>query len=241
MALPIDPDEVFNTWLESAEVQDIVDDAADLGEIVPYLKHALAAYQFVRRQRVKWFLRSLKNATDELSPKKKEAFDRMINSTAGAEVLADYTDKVVRTSSKTASAALAILYADVDDKLYSPEFKLSAAIALEGISEEAIDSFLLLSDVKIFVPSENQPEAPYPVVIANDKLISDLNESLQILIDKETRVALIQDLINRGLFLPDYGGARLGDGGVGITFGIGEISKRFLILLSKARSFLPEV
>ena len=66
----------------------------------------------------------------------------LINSTAGVEVLADYIDKVVRTSSKTASAALAILYADVDDKSYSPEFKLSAAIALEGISEEAIDSFL---------------------------------------------------------------------------------------------------
>lgn len=178
-------------------------------------------------------------AVGEMPEAKKKAFEDLLKSNEGGEILAEYLDTVLRTSSKTAIAALAILYADTDHKRYSPDFKLAAAIALEGISEQKVDAFLDLSQANDFIPANNQPNPPYPVAVANDKFIDALPTTAGLLRPPATRAAIISDLINRGLLLPDYASSRWGDGGVGLTFGVSDTTEKFARLLREARSILP--
>ena len=230
----------FEEWLDNTELAELVGEAADLAEYLPYVKGILGAVGWFRRKRAKLFLKSLKRAADELTPQKKKAFERLLRSTAGAAVLSEYAESVIRTASKSAIAAMALLYSDVENELYSLDFKLSAALALQGISERQVDVFLALSSVEDFITPDNQPELPYPVAIANDELASSFPELAGVLEPPESRVALVRDLIARGLFLPDFASARYGEGGVGVTFGLGDSTLKYQELLLRARALMPD-
>lgn len=238
--LPMLPeDETFEEWIEKTPLVDLIGEATDLAEFTPYVKAVLGAVSWFRRKRAKAFLKSLKGAADSLPPEKREALEKLMRSKLGAAILSEYAESVIRTSSETAIAAMALLYADAENEVYSPEFKLAAAISLRGISEREVDVFVALSGVDEFITAKNQPELPYPVAIANDGLASKYPELADVLEPPESRVAVVRDLIGRGLFLPDFASARLGDGGVGVTFGIGAWAHMYRELLMRARSLLP--
>jgi hypothetical protein len=232
-------DEPFEEWLEKTPIVDLIGEATDLAEFTPYVKAVLGAVSWFRRKRAKAFLRSLKDAADGLPPDKREALDKVMRSKAGAAILSEYAESVIRTSSETAIAAMALLYSDSENEIYSPQFKLAAAISLRGISEREVDVFLALSGVKEFITAKNQPELPYPVAIANDGLVTNFPGLADVLGPAESRVAIVHDLIGRGLLLPDFASSRYGDGGVGVTFGIGAWSHTYRELLTRARSVIP--
>lgn len=241
MTLPALPErESFEEWLEKTPLVELIGEAADLAEFTPYVKAVLGAVSWFRRKRAKDFLRSLKRAADDLPPEKRDAFQKVLKSRAGAAILSEYAESVIRTASETAVASMALMYSDAENEIYSTEFKLAAATALRGISEREVDVFIALSGVDEFITSENQPELPYPVAIANDGLVSQFSELADVLAPAETRVAIVRDLIARGLLLPDFASARYGGGGVGVTFGIGEWASKYRELFIRARSLLPD-
>jgi hypothetical protein len=231
----------YPQWLENLDISDLVSATPELAEYVPYIRSIFGAVKWVRNQRARHFLRSLKRVDESLPEDKRKRLHDRLKDPAAAEILADYADTVLRTASPTATAALALLYADADDEAFSPEFKQVAILALQGIRESQVDAFLDLAAVDQFITSKNQPELLYPVAIANDKLVSGLKKASTFLSPPEVRVAVIDDLIQRGLLLPDFASARLGDGGVGKTYGIGTITRQFLDLMTKAKALLPVV
>lgn len=240
MALQMLPeDETYETWLESLELAEYVGEATDLAEFIPYVKSFVGAVSWFRRYRARAFLKSLKHTADEFSDDKREKFEKVLRSKEGAEILAEYAETAIRTASITAIAALALLYADTENEMYSPEFKLSSALAFQGLTDSHIDAFLALSKADNFISEENLPNMPYPVVVASDNLVASLDDYPDHMVTAETRVSLINDLISRGLLLPDYASARLGDGGVGVTFGVGESTEKYRQLLLKAKTLLP--
>ena len=229
----------YADWIEALDIEDVASEVTDIAEFAPYVKYVVGAYKWYRTWRAKRFLRALRTAADEMPEAKKKALDRLLKSNEGGEILAQYVDSVLRTSSKTAIVALALLYADADHETYPREFKLAAALALEGISEQEVDAFLDLSQVTDFIPARNQPNPPYPVAVANDKLIDSFPNTAEFLRPPATRVAVVNDLINRGLLLPDFASARYSDGGVGPTYGVSDATRKFAGLLNAARALLP--
>ena len=241
MTLPTLPEgESFEEWLEKIPLLEFIGEAADLAEFTPYVKPVLGAVIWFRRKRVKDFLRSLKRADDDLPPEKRDTFQRLLKSRAGAAIVSEYVESVIRTASETAVAAMALMYSDAENEIYSPEFKLAAATALRGISEREVDVFIALSGVVEFRTSVKQPEPPYPIAIADDELVSQFPELADVLAPAETRVAIVRDLIARGLLLPDFASARWGGGGADVPFGIGEWASKYRELFIRARSLLPD-
>jgi hypothetical protein len=233
-------DDFFGYADDIAEFSRLAGEVSDLTELVPYIKAAVGAVRWYRTHRAIHFFRSLHHLVAPLPEETKKEFYSILNSKEGAKVLSEYTETVIRTGSATAIAALAILYADTKHSSYSLEFKTSAALALQGLPELEVDAFLDLASVEDFITRDNQPELPYPVAVANDELISSLPRTASALANDEVRVAVVRDLINRGLFLPDFASARLSDGGVGTTYGIGQSTIAFKELLAEAKNLLPD-
>jgi hypothetical protein len=181
--------------MEQLDLDKLIDQVPELAEYVPYLRAVYAAGKWIRNERAKHFLRSLKAAAETLPPERKAEFERRLSSAAEAEILSDYADTVLETASKTATAALALLYADVGDIDYPKPFKVAAVLALHGITEEEVDAFLKLSSAQKFVGPKNQPSLPYPVAVANDQLIADLHITSGALASPESRVAVVNDLV----------------------------------------------
>jgi len=241
------PEEIILTddypdWIDQIDLPDLVGEVGELSEFMPYAKYIVGAYRWYRSLRAKRFLQSMSRAADGMDDEEKAKLEKILKSKEGGELLAEFVKSILNTSSKSAITAMALLYADVEEGNYSTDFKLSAVNALEGISEQSIDAFLELSSVDTFIPALNLPNVPYPVVIASDGLIDKLNPPARdILGPPDSRVIIISDLIRRGLLLPDFASARLGDGGVGLTYGISDEITKFVQLIQSARSLLPIV
>lgn len=96
-------------------VAELPDEFDEIGKLVPYAKHALTVYKFIRKERFILFLKSINAAEEQLGEKERERFAKYVNSNLGKDLLSEYVETVLRTSSLTAIAALRILYADVRD------------------------------------------------------------------------------------------------------------------------------
>jgi hypothetical protein len=160
---------------------------------VPYAKHVYAAYQWNQRRRIGAFLRSLNRTVDDLPHEDRQQFDRFINSNEGGELLADFSDHVIRTRSQTAIAVLAILYgtpsSEIDD-----DTKARIALAMGGISEGSLDVFLTLSDSR----HELAPTDAELIMLSNEHV--EGNPSLRARgWFPHVWVVAIDDLVARGL------------------------------------------
>ena len=173
--------------------------------VLPYARHVYAAYQWLRDRRFKAFLTSLNGAAADLSREERERFDAYINSECGGEILADFAEQAVRTRSRTALAALAILYAHPDA---DAERKAQTALALDGVSERSLDCFLLLWRQRADLRREKMELAT--ISDATVESHSTLNAAGW---SDDAWVAAVDDLIARGLLGADPSAAgRLGGG-----------------------------
>jgi hypothetical protein len=149
---------------------EVIDEYSDLLKVAPIAKYVVGAYRWIRTWRIKTFIRALNTAADDLSAEDREKLDKYLSSKPGLEILADFADAAVRSRSPTAIAALALLYADMKDQRYSKDFKAAAAHALEGISEDVVEAFLLLISNEQSIP--HVPGTPYPVMVLQDSVVA---------------------------------------------------------------------
>ena len=223
------------------EIRDIIqnidpDDLEGLSKLVPYVKQAISAYQWVKQKRMTLFLKTLAKSEENLTEYQKEKLQKILSSEDGKELLAEYADSVIRTSSRTGIAALAILYGDVDDKKFRGAFKSLAALSLEGISEEAVDLFLALSEGQRFSKLVDD-KGPYKIYFCDNHFLSYFPDLNYLLNQPAEIVAITNDLIRRRLLVPDHAYSRIGGGEVSIPFGLSETSILFQKLLKLAREF----
>lgn len=213
------------------------DDLEAASKLFPYVRQALTAYQWVKRKRMSLFLRTLAKSEEKLDDRQKETFKRIISSEGGKELLAEYADSVIRTSSQTSIAALAILYGDVENEKYPAAFKSVAAIALEGISETAIDLFLALTQGQR-VSRLVDDEGPYKIYFCSDHLLSFFPHLSHLRGQPEETVIIVNELIRRNLLLPDRPQARIAGDDFSIPYGLSETSQQFEKLLNSARGHI---
>ncbi|MES2304658.1 MAG: hypothetical protein V4558_04085 [Gemmatimonadota bacterium] len=169
----------------------------------------------------------------------RQRLDELLATEAGAEILSDFADTAVRTASRTVGAALAILYTDSDNASYAPELKGQACVALDGLSDRAVDLFLYLTEVE---ETDRAPdgavESPvyfFDAIRARKPEISTLAPSLAV------QIALIDDLQNRGLLLREHTMRWGGAGSTGVTYIVGDFTQVMRRLLLRARSVLPDI
>lgn len=215
------------------ELADLNDEVQDL---VPYVRACAKAYQLIRKRRIVHFLRSLDRALAMRDEKVRRKFEESVLSDVGCQLLADYCDTVLLTSSRIAQSALALLFADAADAEFSPQLKQRAIAAFRDCSDPLVELFIQLVEL----PLSERQELPYTIRFF-ERRDRDRFPSLQSLAGSDEDAAVrVCDLIRRGLLMPDPAGARFGGGGDewSIAFGISHETRVFHRLLIDAREML---
>lgn len=217
-------------------VDELPDDFDELAKLIPYLKVTWKAYKFVQQKRIVLFLKAMNETSGGANSKDKEKFSKYINSNLGKELLSEYADTAIRTSSIVAIAALGILYGDMDDSRYPAGFKRLACFALQGSTDHLVEAFVTLVDLP---PSSTV--GPYPIHSLSQDTLESSQELERIIGNAEDAFAYVNDMIRRGLFLPDYAPSRSAGGGWFINFGCTEISHNLRDLVLKAKDILIRI
>lgn len=217
-------------------IGDIADLDDELQEVLPYVQTCAKAYRWIRKKRIVHFLRSLDSALSGTDEREREKFEKYVFSDPGQELLADYSDTVLLTSSRIAQSALALLFADVDNAKYSEAFKRMATTSLRGCSDQLVHLFVHLLEL----PFEQRNEAPYAVRFIDPADLDRFSVLHCLAATNEEAIIFTNDLIRRGMLMPDHAGGRLGgdEGDWSFVFGISNDSMTFLTLLKRAEAML---
>ncbi|GMV21036.1 MAG: hypothetical protein AMXMBFR57_09850 [Acidimicrobiia bacterium] len=219
----------------TAKADEIVQDYGDLIEVVPYAAEVVAAYRFVRQRRVRSFLRSLADATSDLDSAGRERFRTYIESVPGRELLAEFAETSLRSKTQTATAALAILYADVDCTRFPREFIADAVPALESLTDRTIDAFLLLSKHAAAL-AQTPDRGPYTVVAITGSVVGAEPELSGWSTEAAEWCRVVGDLTQRGILTADWAaGSRLADDDWRAYFALSLFSGNMSKLLNEAR------
>jgi len=217
-------------------IDSIAIDEKEFFEKIPYAKETLAVWVMYRKRRIGIFLKSIDKASGTMSGKDKEQFNDYISSPFGRELLMEYSDSVLSTSSLIAISALGIIYADINNEIYTDDFKRITCRSLQGVTDGLIEAFILLCDLKL-----KTEKGPYPLC----KLDEDEFESSESLKDRietsEDAFACIAELIRRGMFLPDHIPSRIAGGKWFINFGVTKTSLEIKKLLLRAKILLEAI
>lgn len=219
--------------------EDLLEGAEDTLGLHELGSVAFKAYKAVRRRRLISFLKTLDYEIGKHGPAAKGRLSELLESDDGAEILADFAEAAVRSSSRIVGAALAVLYTDTERSTYPPHFIAFACNALEGLPDASIEFFLAVTDV---VPLDLAPgEQPDFEVYHFDNVLQRKPEILQLAPTMVEHVALINELQDRGLLLREHASRFGGAGGSGITYGISASTKGLRHLLLRAKAVLPDI
>jgi hypothetical protein len=214
-------------------LDEIPEDYDDFFNEIPYAKQAISAYNWYRKWRISLFLKSIEFSAKPLSQKEKDKFEKYLNSKIGRELLAEYSDTVLRTSSKVAIAALGVLYADTDNEFYNIDFKRIACRALEGATDTLLNGFIFLCEL------DPKPETgPYPLRLLTQGFIESNSQAKEIIGSAEDAFAIVNHLIRKSMLLPDHVPSRIGGGKWFINYGVTDISIKIKDLILKAKQIV---
>ncbi len=156
------------------------------------------AYQARQKKRVEKFFRCVELRYEVMNKEDQSKLNTTINSEEGKEILASYVDAITQTSSDRVRMAVAMLYCqDKDFSLTEAEQRVFIS-GVAGITDHLVDFFL---EVAKLSPSINEL-ITYPYDRHEFKQQS-LNKLKLEGIDGEVAYRYFNDLISRGLLLPD--------------------------------------
>ena len=224
----------MNLTTISEQISEFDDEIKELKELVPYAKNIVSAYKWAKKKRIVYFLRTLNQEISEWNFEQKEKFEKHILSGAGSELLSEYSDTVLRTSSRIGISSLALLYSDVSNDIYDSSFKRTACYAIEGINDISIEMFLLLMSL----PIKHQDEKPYIIHFLKEEDIKNSNELNNLIGNPDNIFALVNGLIRRGILLPDHTSGRLSGRTWSCIYGSGGITHQFIKLFLRAKEAL---
>ena len=222
----------------AARTDELAHEYGDLVGIVPYAGEVVAAYRFVRQRRVRSFLRGLGGATAGFCATDNERFRAYINSLPGRELLAEFAEASLRSRTQTATAALALLYADFENRRFSAQFKSDAVAALEGLTDRSVEAFLLLSNHASML-FETPDQGPFKVVAVTGSIVAAAKELSAWSTEASAWVGVVTDLIQRGLLATDWAaGSRQGGEDWMVYFAFSSVSSDMKTLLGNALATL---
>lgn len=188
-------------------------------------------YEERRKARIKEFLNFVDLRYETMTIENKERLSEHINSEFGQDILSSYIDSIIKTSSKRARMAIALLFCkDMDFSVSEVEVR-SFVSAMQGMTDNLLDFFLATVDL------ETQTELlPYPRAGIHNLNFGKFKEMGW---DEEAVFINVYELIGLRLLLPDpkkHSGARFGSSveGWAIWFGITQTSLKMVKLVRKA-------
>ncbi len=191
------------------------------------------AYQYRQQQRVDDFLKSIDLYYETMSLDSQKKLNEHIESDIGQEILANFADAVLQTSSRRVQMALALLYCkDREFQLEGIDLQIFVG-AMTGIYDEQIEFFLM--STKLDCQFEH---LPYPRSAIHNKNYGVFLEKGW---DEEAIFVYVHDLIRRRLLLPDSSNNQsvAGSGeGWAVWFGITNKTRKMANLLEKAATLL---
>jgi hypothetical protein len=215
-----------------------IDEIVDLFENLPKAGTIVKAIKYVKRKRIEHFFKTIDLALDDLPPDKKIRFNKYIEDEMGKEILNDFCDSVLTTSSKDAIAALGLLYADTDSAQYETDFKRLACYALRGITDDMMNGFMVLCNVKPF----EEERMIYKIVRLSQDIYEENDELRNIFKTPENALALVDELIRRRMFLPDHTSMRFADSKKwSVCFGTTEKTILIHELIARARKLTKTI
>ena len=194
-----------------------------------------SAYRYRQQQRVDDFLKGIDLCYETMSLDSQRKLNENIESEIGKDILADFADAILQTSSCRVRMALAILYCE-DHEFQMSDIELKIFIgAMTGITDDLIEFFLMATELEC-----QTDHYPYPRSAINSKNFTPFVKKGW---DEETIFVYVHDLIRRRLLLPDssnYQSQASSGEGWAVWFGITDKTRSMANLLVKAESLLSQ-
>jgi hypothetical protein len=194
-------------------------------------------YEYRRQSKIKEFLDFVDLRYETMTVDNQEKLNEHINSDFGQEILSSYIDSIIKTSSKRARMATALLFCkDVEFKVNEVEIR-SFVSAMHGMTDDLLDFFLKAAELETQADSKPYPRAG--IHHLNFKPFEDKGW------DEEAIFINVNELIGLRLLLPDpitpEGGSFASKNeGWTIWFGITKTSLKMVSLIRKAESLINE-
>jgi hypothetical protein len=190
-----------------------------------------SAYQARQTKRVESFFHCVELRYDYMNESERIELNEKLNSDEGESILASYVDAITQTSCDRVRMAVAMLYCNDPDFLFTTAEQRLFINSVVGITDRLVDFFLMASTIKA-IPG-NYPYSRH--LISKEQLPYLSIENL----DGEEIYSYINELIRRGLLLPEPATGVLGsDNSWAVGFGTSARTQRFASLLRKAGQLL---
>ncbi|MEZ8719932.1 hypothetical protein AB6D66_02560 [Vibrio pomeroyi] len=184
-----------------------------------YLKEA---YNKSRKRKIDTFMTYVDARYEIMTPSERDELVRCLDSNEGQDLLSDYVNNALNTSSKTVVMAYALLYCNDPDFNFSTQDKRSIVSALQGINDELVLLFIELS--KLNPTHENEA---FKRVLITSQAGEEIQHGENLYVD-------IAELIRRGLLFSDPKPATFNSSEWSIAFGISPIAIQCVRLLEKS-------
>jgi hypothetical protein len=192
-------------------------------------------YEDRRQAKIKEFLNFIDLRYDTLKVEEQEKLNEHVNSDFGQEILSDYIDSIIKTSSKRARMAIALLFCKDSDFRVNEVETRSFVYAMRGMTDNLLNFFLEVANL------ETQTESiPYPRAGVHNSNFESFKDKGW---DEEAIFININELIGLRLLLPDpksYSVAAGNSEGWAIWFGITKTSSKMVGLILKATVLIKE-
>lgn len=194
-------------------------------------------YEYRRQSKIKEFLDFVDLRYEAMSIDNQKKLNEHINSDFGQEILSSYIDSIIKTSSKRARMATALLFCkDVEFKVNEVETR-SFVSAMHGMTDDLLNFFLMAAELKTQTNS-----MPYPKAKIHHLNFKPFEEKGW---DEEAIFINVNELIGLRLLLP-VPIAPEGESFASkneewaIYFGITKTSLKMVSLIRKAGSLINE-
>ena len=190
-------------------------------------------YRNRQKQRIREFLEYIDLRYESMTPEEQEKLNQHINSEFGQDILADYIDSILKTSSKRARMAVALLFCrDIDFNFNETETRTFVS-AMNGMTDDLLDFFLEVS-----ILETKKEDFPYPRAGIHDKIFERFSLKGW---DEEAIFVNVTELIQLKILLPDpmTHSNSFGSGtGWAIWFGLTRTSTKIASLVRKAEALI---
>ncbi|MCL6415170.1 hypothetical protein MIB92_05865 [Aestuariirhabdus sp. Z084] len=201
-------------------------------KLFPILRNARIRQQ---EKRLEEFARCVDLRYEYMSPEDQAGLQNFIESDIGQEKIEKYTQVILESSSQRILMATALLYCQDKELNFNQEEITAFVRGVSSITDETLDLFTPLASATL-----TDDEYVYARVTLTNK---NYEEEIGSHVSIETLYFSINDLIRRGLLLPDPspGGFNSTKDDWAISYGVSSFTHRVAYLLNKASMMLERI
>ncbi|MEZ8051767.1 hypothetical protein [Vibrio atlanticus] len=184
------------------------------------------AYNKSKKRKIDTFMKCVDVRYELMTLGERDTLITYLDSSEGQDLLSDYVNNALNTSSQTVIMAYALLYCNDADFSFTASEKHSIVSALQGISDELVLLFVELS--KLDPTHENDA---FKRVLVTNQVGWQIQHGGNLYVD-------IAELIRRGLLLLDPKSATFESSEWNIAFGLSPLALQCVKLLEKSAELL---